>query len=325
MKSRIFLTIAGLALLACCGIAAAHSQDENAGTDALKALSAHCNGPKKRLAVLKAGATAKYGSLEGADAGEAIASQLATVLEATQCFVLADRLALADVLREQEMGAAGLTTHETAARPGAMIGAQILVKAEITEFEPGKQSNGATVGFGFANIPLGLQLGGNRNVAHMALDVRLIEASTGQVLASQRVDSQAKSFGMLFGVDISKASVSTDNYSKTPLGIAMRAAVTEAAGYIIKQASEISWVGQIVDVQGSSFYVNAGANAGLKVGDSLKVSTVARELIDPATGISIGRIEQPLGEARIEHVEEQYAIASIAGSYQPRRGDLLRM
>jgi len=325
MKSRLLVTIIGLALVAGCGVAAARSKDENAGTDALKALSAHCNGPKKRLAVLKAGATAKYGSLEGADVGEAIASQLATVLEATQCFVLADRMALADVLREQEMGAAGVATHETAARAGAMIGAQILVKPEITEFEPGKQGNGATVGFGFANIPLGLRLGGNRNVAHLALDVRLIDATTGQVLASQRVDSQAKSFGMLFGVDISKASVSTDNYSKTPLGIAMRAAVTEAAGYIIRQASEIRWVGQVVDVQGTSFYVNAGTNAGLKVGDSLKVSTVARELIDPATGVSIGRIEQPLGDARIEQVAEQYAVASISGSYQPRRGDLLRM
>jgi len=325
MQSRMLVTIVGLALVSCCSFAAAHSKDDNAGTDALKALSAHCNGPKKRLAVLKAGATAKYGSLEGADVGEAIASQLATVLESTQCFVLADRLALADVLREQEMGVAGVATHETAAHAGAMIGAQILIKPEITEFEPGKQSNGATVGFGFANIPLGLRLGGNRNVAHLALDVRLIDASTGQVIASQRVDSQAKSFGMLFGVDLSKTSLTTDNYSKTPLGIAMRAAVTEAAGYIIKQAASISWVGQIVDVQGTSFYINAGANAGLKVGDSLKVSTVARELIDPATGVSIGRIEQPLGEARIEQVEEQYAIASIGGSYQPRRGDLLRM
>ena len=324
MKSRLCWTAAAIAAVICSSLAAAYSKDAGS-VDALKGLNAHCMGPKKRLAVLKAGATAKYGSMEGADVGEAIAGQLSTVLEATQCFVLTDRLALSDVLREQEMGAAGVATHETAARAGVMIGAQILVKAEITEFEPGRQGNGDTAGFGFANIPLGLRLGGNRNIAHLALDVRLIDASTGQVLASQRVDSQAKSFGMLFGVDISKASVSTDNYSKTPLGIAMRAAVTEAAGYILKQTQEISWVGQIVDVQGGSFYVNAGANAGLKVGDLLKVSTIARELIDPATGVSIGRIEQPLGEAHIEQIDAQYAIARIDGAYQPRRGDLLRM
>jgi hypothetical protein len=159
----------------------------------------------------------------------------------------------------------------------------------------------------------------------MALDVRLIDANTGQVIASQRVDSQAKSFGMLVGVDWSKASLSSDNFSRTPLGVAMRQAVTEAAGYILMKTRDVTWTGQVVDVQNQSFYLNAGTAAGLKVGDTLKVSTIERELIDPATGASLGRIEQKLGEARIEQVDEKYSVAKILGDYQPRRGDLVRM
>src|SRR5688572_27036813 len=44
--------------------------------------------PKKRLAVLPFGGVGKYGSYEGWDVGEALAAQLATALEQTDCFVL---------------------------------------------------------------------------------------------------------------------------------------------------------------------------------------------------------------------------------------------
>ena len=190
--------------------ARAGSRSTRSEPSATTAAAGQCLGPKKRLAVLKVGGTGKYGSFEGADVGEAIASQLATALEQTQCFILTDRMALTEVLREQEIGMAGIASADTAAHGGGLIGAQLLVKGEITEFEPGKQGNGVTAGFGFANIPLGLRVGGNRNVAHLALDVRLIDANTGQVISSQRVDSQSKSFGMLLGVDWNKATKSSE-------------------------------------------------------------------------------------------------------------------
>jgi curli biogenesis system outer membrane secretion channel CsgG len=320
--NRSLFPAGGLALLLIAAAASARPVDPNPALAAARA--APCVAPKKRLAVLRFGGTGKYGAMEGADVGEAIAGQLATALEHTGCFILSDRLALSEVLREQEIGMAGVASRETAARAGALIGAQILVKGEITEFEPGKQGNAVTAGIGLAKLPLGLRLGGNRNVAHIGLDVRLIDASTGQVIASQRVESQSKSFGLLLGVDAGKASVATDNFSKTPLGIAMREAVTEAAGYILDRTRSISWSGQVVDVQGTSFYLNAGANAGLKVGDSLTVSTVARELIDPASGVSIGRIEQSLGTARVDQIDEAYAVAVMVGDFHPHRGDVLR-
>ena len=84
-----------------------------------------------------------------------------TALEQTDCFVLADRMALSDVQREQELGLAGVTGREYSAAAGSVIGAQILVKGEITEFEPGKQGRGMTAGIGLDDV--GLRLGGNRN------------------------------------------------------------------------------------------------------------------------------------------------------------------
>lgn len=280
--------------------------------------------PKKRLAVLPFGGVGKYGSFEGWDVGEAVATQLATALEKTDCFVLTDRLALSDVLREQELGLAGVAARETAPAAGGLIGAQILVKGEITEFEPGKQGRGMTGGVALSDS-LGIRLGGNRNTVHIAADIRLIDASTGEVLFTQRVDSEAKTFGLAFGLDYEDASLGSDNFNKTPLGMAVRDAVIEAAGFIVGQTREIQWTGRIVHEEDGLVFVNAGADSGVKVGDTFGVSTVERELIDPSTGVSLGRIEKELGEVRIEKVEGKYSIARrLAGTFPIRRGDVVR-
>jgi curli biogenesis system outer membrane secretion channel CsgG len=284
-----------------------------------------CVGPRKRVAVLRFGGTGKYGAYEGWDVGEAIAAQLSTALEQTQCFIVIDRMALSEVLREQELGLAGVVGRETAARAGGLIGAQVLVKGEVTEFEPGKKGKGATAGVALSDVPIGLRVGGNRSVAHMAIDVRLIDASTGQILFTQRVSSEARTFGLALGVDYKKVNIGGDSFEKTPMGEAMREAVGEAAGYIITQMRDVRWSGQVVDVQGSTLYLNAGEGAGLKVGDTLSVYTVTRELIDPATGLSLGREEQKLGEIRIDRVDQRYAVGALLAPFQTRRGDLIRM
>lgn len=322
-RTLVCVTLGVFALLR--GTTAAAEKHSKDKSDAVKTSpSVECKGPKKRLAILRFGGTGKYGAFEGWDVGDALAAQLATALEQTHCFVIADRLALSDVLREQELGLAGAVSRETAARAGALVGAQILVKGEITEFDPGKKGRGMTAGIGLSGIPLGLRVGGNRNTAHIAADVRLIDAATGEVLFTQRVDSEAKSFGFALGVDYKQASLGSDNVDKTPMGMAVRDAVTEAAGYIVKQTREIAWVGSVVSAEQGTIYVNAGTDSGIKVGDTLAVSTVERELIDPTTGTSIGKIEKELGRIRIESVTGKYAIAKTVGEITVRRGDVLR-
>ncbi len=327
LRHSLLIGLLSLTMLGTAAQARSKKEEAKAAAEATAAAAAavECTGPKKRMAILKFGGTGKYGAYEGWDVGEAVAAQLSTALDQTGCFIVIDRMALSEVLREQELGLAGVVNRETAARAGNMIGAQILVKGDITEFEPGKKGRGTTLGVGLANVPIGLRLGGNKNTAHLALDVRLIDASTGQVLFTQRVDSEAKTFGLAFGIDWKKASLGTDNFSKTPLGMAMREAVGEAAGFIMQQTREIDWTAQVVEVQGAQLFVNAGASAGIKIGDTFTVYTVARELIDPATGLSLGRIEQKLGQIRVEQVDDRYAVGARLGEFPVRRGDLLRM
>jgi curli biogenesis system outer membrane secretion channel CsgG len=326
MDTRKFLVLAACALVPM-AFSDAHAgkkkRAEQAEAEAQAILeSFDCKDPKKRVAVLEFGGTGKYGSFEGWDVGEALAAQLSTALEQTDCFVLTDRMALSEVLREQELGLAGVASPEYAATAGRLIGAQILIKGEITEFEPGKQGRGMTAGFGLDDV--GLRLGGNRNKVHIAADIRLIDASTGEVLATQRIDSEAKSFGIAFGIDYKKTSLGNDSFSKTPLGLAVRDSVIEAAGFIVEETRDIQWTGNVVHTEEGSIYINAGADSDIKIGDTFIVSTVERELIDPATGVTIGRIEHDMGQARVEAVEAKFAVASLLTDFTVRRGDLLR-
>jgi curli biogenesis system outer membrane secretion channel CsgG len=286
-------------------------------------MAEQCQGPKKRVAILRFGGTGKYGAYEGWDVGEAIASQMGTALMSTDCFILTDRMVLSEVLREQELGLAGVTRQESTPQAGRLVGAQILIKGDITEFETGKKGNGMTLGLGLAKIPLGLRFGRNKNVAHIAIDLRLIDASTGEILFSETLTSEATTSGMAVGLDYRQASLGTDQYAKTPMGQAVRDTVVKAAGYIVQHLYGVDWTGQVVDTMGLQIFINAGSESGVEVGDTFTVTNVAKELIDPSSGVVLGRIEQEMGDIRIEQVNVKYAIARAVSDFPVRRGDYL--
>src|ERR1700675_2608549 len=64
--------------------------------------------------------------------GEGLAEMLTSEVCKTGQFIVVERLALGDIVREQELGQTGLIRGETAARTGQVLGAQILVKGAIT-------------------------------------------------------------------------------------------------------------------------------------------------------------------------------------------------
>jgi len=283
-----------------------------------------CTGPKMRVAVLPFGATGKLGSFEGFDIGESLAAQLTTALTSTGCFVVADRLALSHVLREQEMGLVGVTNPETAPRAGGVIGAQVLIKADITEFEPTKESGGLNLGFASSSLPFGLRLGGSGNTSHVALDLRLLDATTGEVLFSRRVEASSSSKGLALGLDFKNMTIGGDKFYKTPLGQATRVALADAVNLVIRDTRQIPWQGQVVSTRGQHIFINAGQDVGLNVGDVLQVSAVAEELIDPESGQILGRVESPLGQVEVRMVQDKYAVVSPLTTFEARRGDIIR-
>jgi len=163
------------------------------------------DGPKARIAVAdfedKMSSTGQY----RAEYGRGMADMLATALFNTNRYIVLERQNLTYVLAEQDLGASGRIKRETAAPIGELEGAELLVTAAVTGFDPGVSGAGGSVGgvlghiFGkAAGESFGNVAGGFRR-AQIALDVRIVDTRTGRVVAANSVQGSATEFSGSLG------------------------------------------------------------------------------------------------------------------------------
>ncbi len=325
----LVLTLIGAAatLLFTCAEAKT-GKDKAASTEELdKALAdVSCPALKPRVAIYGFYATGKMAAFEGYNVGDGLAAQLATELTRTDCFVVLDRTGLSDILREQELGLAGVVNRRTAPGAGGLVGAEVIIKGTITEFDPNKQGGGLTLGMALPKTPLGLRLGRNGSKAHVGLDVSVIDATTGQVKYSHRVTADSKTGGWTLGLDFKQASVGGDTFAKSPLGIASRNALGQAVLLLaqdLQNGTERRF--QVASSDADEVYLNANLASGVKEGDLFRVSTVVRTLIDPSTGLLLDTIEREVGQVRITEVTDTYAKAVLVEGTRVKEGDYIHL
>jgi hypothetical protein len=217
----------------------------------------------------------------------------------------------------------GVLGAETAAQPGQVLGAQLLVHGSVTEFEETARGKGVQAGVGVFGARIGI--GGNKVTARVAIDLRIIDATTGQIVASERAEAEASQRSVSTSVSAGPVVIGNGAFSRTPLGEASRNAIARAVGLIVGKTETVAWSGRIVEVSDEGVYVNAGSDANLSRGQRLVVSTVVKKLTDPATGLPLGALERRLGEIEIESVSEKYSVARMLSPIQVERGDVVRV
>jgi curli biogenesis system outer membrane secretion channel CsgG len=264
--------------------------------------------------------TAQYG---GWDVGGGLAAELTNALINSGRFVVVERTELASVLREQEMALQKIISKETAAQVSHLLGAQLLVRGTVTEFEQQAGGSGLRVGVGTGMFGGGL--GGRTTHGVVGIDIRLVDTTTGQVIQSHRVETKVSATGISADINVREVTFGGDKFNKTPLGDATRKAIQQAVAFIIQSMEPVPWTGRIVEVNGDQVYINAGTNTGLKSGDVFAVSTVVKELTDPDSGGLLGVVEQKLGEVQVVSVEEKFSIAQMQTPFQTKRGDLVKI
>ncbi len=278
------------------------------------------DGLKKRLAVIRMENKVRTPLPDASwNIGDGLTEMLTSELFRTGRFIMIERAALADIVKEQELGQTGLVRKETAARVGEMLGAQLLIAGAVTEFAA--QSGGGGAGVGFSGFNLQLQT----SSAHVGVDIRLVDSSTGQVLKSHKADAKAQETGVGFGARVKGVTFGSDAFMKTPLGQATREAISKAVMFIIGEMEVVPWAGRVVQVQDGAVYVNAGANVNLRPGTSLTAFAKGEDLIDPATGLSLGSKDTLVGTVMVTQVEEKFSIGTFVGTGALKRGDLLKM
>lgn len=158
--------------------------------------------------------------------GWELSGMLANELAATGDFNVVERSKLESVLAEQDLGASGRVSSSTSARIGKLTGAQYLVMGTVTSYEEGSSSRGG--GFSYK----GISLGGKKSKAYIAVDIRVVNSTTGEIDFVRTIEGEAKSGGMSVGLYRGGFGGSLAGENNTPAGKAIRAALVLTTDYL---------------------------------------------------------------------------------------------
>ena len=246
---------------------------------------------------------------------------LTTSLVATGRFVVLERQALAQVQQEQDLGASGRVNKETAAEVGKLMGAQVLINGDITSFTFKRSSIGGKL----TNVFKGVDAGVERVTASVSIDLRLIDAVTGEIIASIKGDGEAAQQGIT--ADLTKDEKKYDGSVSltTPLGKASRQAIERSVAGILANIPKMKWSARVIDFRDGVVYVNAGTGYGMQPGMALEIFDPQPVLIDPETGRNLGSPDKLIGEVVIESVEAQYSTAKVVSGTAFKRNQVVRL
>lgn len=191
-------------------------------------------GPKARIAIADFDVKAAKATFE---IGSGLREMLITALINSNRFSVVERQVLSAVMQEQELSASGAAQAGSGPQRGKIKAADLVITAAVTEFEP--QASGGRAGIGggggIGSGVLGGLLGASLNRAHMALDIRIVDTSTSEILFATRVQGQASDvaggvMGGFFGGWALGAGLSA--YANTPMEKAIRICIIEAVRYL---------------------------------------------------------------------------------------------
>lgn len=207
------------------------------GPSIAEAQAERYDGPKARLSVgqftdktAKGGWSGSWMGMWGYEfrqIGDGMRDMLTTALFNTNRFIVLEREQLDEIMAEQDLAAAGRIKKGTEAKTGEIYGAELMITAAVTEFE------GTKSGVGGGTRILGVSVGGGVKKGHVAIDIRIVDTNTSQIVAAASVEGDAKSFGVGGATRVGPVPVGLGGFSKTPIEQAIRVCIQEAVAYIV--------------------------------------------------------------------------------------------
>jgi curli biogenesis system outer membrane secretion channel CsgG len=263
-------------------------------------------GPKLRVGIVDFVNKSSYGA---GRLGTSASDILTTELFKTGAFILVERAQLKQVLGEQALGQTGVVSAESAAQAGKVLGLNALVTGSISQF--GVSTGGADYGVYKQKV----------QTAKCAVDVRVVDASTGQLLFAdagkgefERKAQEVLGLGTRAG------------YDETLGQEALRSAITKFMDNLVQKLQSVEWSGAVAMVSGTDVYINAGREVGLNPGDVLMVQTLGQEIIDPQTKVILGRTRGAVkAELLVTEIDEKFTISKIRSGMGIQVGDMVRI
>jgi len=157
--------------------------------------------------------------------GRDLAGMLTNELASLGSFQMVERNKLDAILDEQDLGASGRVSPSTAAKVGKMVGAKYIVTGTVTAFEESGKEGG---GVGFR----GIRVGGKKKETYLAVDIRVVDTTTGVVSFTRTVEARSQAKGIKLGLSRGGFSGNLNKEKNTPAGKAIRAMVIETTDYL---------------------------------------------------------------------------------------------
>ena len=159
-------------------------------------------------------------------AGDDLADMLTNELAALNKFKVVERAKLGPVLEEQDLAASGRVSKASGAKIGKLTGAQYLIVGQISAFETDVKGTGGGLSF------RGINVGGKKEDAYIAVDLRVINTTTGEIEFTRTVEARASASGMSLGLYRGGFGGNLGKYEKTPTGKAIRGCIIEISEYL---------------------------------------------------------------------------------------------
>ncbi|MEO7191193.1 MAG: CsgG/HfaB family protein [Vicinamibacterales bacterium] len=167
------------------------------------------------------------------DIGKGISDMLVDELLQTGQISLLERKQIDAVLGEQNLANSNRAdvSAKQAASLGKVLGANMLITGSVTKFGSEEKNVGGAAGSVAGRFMGGA--GAKNTTANVALTIRVIDASTSEILASVKAEGKSNRKGLLLGTAIGgnfgAINMGSKDFRETILGEATEKAVKEAA------------------------------------------------------------------------------------------------
>ncbi|TAN44616.1 MAG: penicillin-binding protein activator LpoB [Nitrospirae bacterium] len=158
--------------------------------------------------------------------GTDLQDMLASELVNTKSFQVLERKEIDAVFSELKLGESGMVDERTKSQLGKIKGAKYLVSSTVSAFQ--EDTSGQAGGFGF----MGFNIGGEKKKAYMAVDLKVLDVETGEVIDARTVEATSSSGGLDLSGAFGFFSGNMSKHEKTPVGKAIRGCIIEIADYL---------------------------------------------------------------------------------------------
>ncbi|MGI9337392.1 MAG: CsgG/HfaB family protein [Gammaproteobacteria bacterium] len=243
---------------------------------------------------------------------------LETAIVKTNKMAVYDREQLDPVFAEQLAGQAGLTNR--GGKLGGLDGVDYIVSGSITKFGGKQEESGISgevlglFGSGRGQGLLGQGVQQAKATWEMAVDIKIIDVSTGQIVAAETVESH-----IIAASASNIAGLQSGEQKADYLSDVQRSVAREVAALIVQQKFPI----RAISVSDGVISLNYNDSV-LSVGDCLNIYALGEGIIDPDTGESLGQEEVLAGAITVVETNNKFSKAEADGGFTPKKGMIAR-